>query len=500
MKNKSNRTNGDKSAVFQLINSMTQAEKRFFTLYAAMHRDENSRYAELFEFIAGRRKPDAVKLAAQFGERHLEQLKQQLYKKILESLSLQYSRENDQLQIQNFVQRANMLTNRVHPRYSVRELNKAAETAQHFHSGVATLNGLHEVVRTQLHSGTALLNYLNEMMLNIGSLALQQSIEEHTFTELLLETELLNRRAESSRSQHEYESIHVVLKKLNDNRPKKFISVRSELYFCFASGLLNYLLCRFEQCFALMNAAHETMERYPELKSTDPVLYLRILANRSLSAFHAGKQTVFIKCLQQLRDVQNVPSQIRDYKNGITAVLELMEYNSQGRFREAISSIRLHDRAGFLSGSSEEISQIEIYLTFQSVTALRGAGEIRKASRLIADFNNKGGNKLKRDAYLMARILFMLMRVEMGDESLTRSELQSVSSLLKKEKVLYAFERVILKYVNRMLIANTKSGISSCARQLVRDLDALRKSPFETAPMMYFDFRKWAAEMAGARV
>lgn len=499
MKQKSNRTKVDKSAVFQLISSMTQAEKRFFTLYAAMHRDENSRYAELFEFIAGRRKPDTVKLAAQFGERHLEQLKQQLYRKILESLSLQYSRENDQLQIQNFVQRANMLTNRIHPRYSVRELNKAAETAQHFHSGVATLNGLHEVVRTQLHSGTTLLNYLNEKMLNNGSLALQQSIEEHTFTELLLETELLNRRAESSRSQHEYESIRIVLKKLNDKRPKNFVSLRSEIYFCFASGLLNYLLCRFERCLDLMNAAHDIMEQHSDLKSTDSILYLRILANRSLSAFHAGKQNVFAKCLQQLREVQNVPSQIQDYRNGITAVLELMEYNSLGRFREAISKVRLQDKVGFVMGNDDEVSQIEIYFTFQSAAALRGAGEIRKASRLIADFINKGGKTLKRDAYLMARILFMLLRVEMGDESLTRSELQSVSTLLKKEKVLYGFERVILKYVTRMLVANTKSGIGSCARQLVRDLDALRKSPFETGPMMYFDFRKWAAEMAGAR-
>ncbi|MFM2016648.1 MAG: hypothetical protein RL007_304 [Bacteroidota bacterium] len=497
---KSNRTNSDKSAVFQLINSMTQSEKRFFTLYAAMHRDENSRYAELFEFIAGRRKPDSVKLAAQFGERHLEQLKQQLYKKILESLSLQYSKENDQVQVQNFVQRACFLTDRVHSRFSVRELNKAAETAQHLHSGIAALNALHESVRTQLHSGTALLNYLNEKMLKNGSLALQQSIEEHTFTELLLETEMLNRRAESSRSQHEYESILVVLKKLNDNRPKKFISVRSELYFFFASGLLHYLLCRFDQCYTLMNAAHETVERHPELKSSDSILYLRILANRSLSAFHAGKQTVFTKCLQQLRGVQNVPSQIQHYKNGITAVLELMEYNSQGRFREAISKIRLQEKIGFANGNDNEVSQIEIYFTFQSAAALRGAGEIRKASRLIADFINRGGKKLKRDAYLMARILFMLLRVEMGDESLTRSELQSVSALLKKEKVLYAFERVILKYVTRMLVANTKSGISSCARQLLKDLDALRKSRFETGPMMYFDFRKWAVEMVSARV
>jgi hypothetical protein len=346
----------------------------------------------------------------------------------------------------------------------------------------------------------ASLDYLKDQMLKYRVIALQQAIEEHTFTELLLESEILNRRAESSRSQLEYEAIQIVLKKLNNNRPEKFISVRAELYYLFASGLLNYLLCRFDRCLALMKMARDSMERHSEMKSSDPILYLRVLANCSLSAFHAGEKGVFAKCLQQLREVKIIPAQILKYKNGITGVLELMEYNSLGRFREAISQMRNQDKIGFASANDEEISQVEIYFTFQMAAALRGAGEIRKASRMIADFINRGGKKLKRDAYLMARILFMLLRVEMGDESVTRSELQSVSALLKREKVLYAFERVILKYVTRMLVANTKSGINSCARQLVRDLDTLQKSPFETGPMMYFDFRKWAVEMAGSRV
>lgn len=499
MKNKTNRTKSDNYAVFQLISSMTQAEKRFFTLYAEMHRDERSRYAQLFEFITGRRKTDQSKLAAQFGERHLEQLKRQLYTKILDAMTLLYSKGNEQVQIQNTIHRSYLLTGRVHNRYAVRELQRADDAAQQFHSGVASLNVMHEMIRTHLHSGSAALIYLNDKMRRSRTHVLQQATEEHTFMELLLETEILNRRAESSRSQNEYESIQNVLKKLNDRRPKKFISVRSELYFYFASGLLNYHLCRFERCLVSLHAAQVIMQRHTELKSSDPILYLRVLANRSLSAFHAGEITVFRTCLQELREVKSVPSQILDYKNGVTTVLELMECNRQGHFREAISKMRLYGKAGFLYGDSEEISQIGIYLTFQLATALRGAGEIRKASRLIADFINKGGKTLKRDAYLMARILFMLLRVEMGDESLTRSELQSVSTLLKKEKVLYGFERVILKYVTRMLVANTKSGISSCARQLVRDLEALRKIPFETGPMMYFDFRKWAVEMVNAR-
>jgi|GEM_PF-1717900 len=500
MKLKSNKTKVDKSAVFQLISSMTQSEKRFFSLYAAMHRDENSRYAELFEFIAAKRKPDTAKLNVQFGERHLEQLKQQLFRKLLESLSLQYSKESDQLQIQKFVQKSYLLAGRVNTRYPIRELNKAAESVKEFHSGAADINRMHESVRLHLHAEISVLNYLREQMRENGALTLKKSIEEHTFTALLLETEIINRRAESSRSQVEYESIQIVLKELNNERPVKFISARSELYFYFAGGLLNYQLCKFERCLALMNSAHDVIERHPELKSADPILYLRILANRSLSAFHAEERAAFSKHLLQLRDVQNVPSPIAEYKDGITIVLELMELNSQKRFREAISRMRAGDKMEFSNRDDEEISQIEIYFTFQSVTALRGAGEIRKASRLLADFINKGGNKLKRDAYLIARILFMLLRVEMGDESLTRSELNSVKALLKKEKVLYAFERVILKYVTRMLVANTKSGISSCAKQLVRNLDALRKSPFETGPMMYFDFRKWAAEMIDVRV
>ena len=74
--------------VFELIRSMSQAEKRYFKRYATLHSEKRaSKYVRLFELLGKQKKYDREALEHILKPTHFAQDKRHLYTKILESLT-----------------------------------------------------------------------------------------------------------------------------------------------------------------------------------------------------------------------------------------------------------------------------------------------------------------------------------------------------------------------------------------------------------------------------
>ena len=65
--------------VFDIIHSMSQAEKRYFRRYSTLQSESKKpRYVQLFEYMEGSKKYDASALKRRFGAKYYAQEKRHL--------------------------------------------------------------------------------------------------------------------------------------------------------------------------------------------------------------------------------------------------------------------------------------------------------------------------------------------------------------------------------------------------------------------------------------
>ncbi|MEO1436188.1 MAG: hypothetical protein AAFV80_11680, partial [Bacteroidota bacterium] len=107
---------GKQNKLFDLINSMTTAEKGFFKKYSAIHGRKSSNYIQLFDAIDRQKTYDEAKLIQKFEgssfAKHFSVSKNYLYNALLASLE-EFHKGNtpyDQI-VHNFL-RIELLTNR----------------------------------------------------------------------------------------------------------------------------------------------------------------------------------------------------------------------------------------------------------------------------------------------------------------------------------------------------------------------------------------------------
>ena len=125
-------TKARKNKVVQLISTLSKAEKRYFRLFATRNQSGNLLFIDLFDAYDQQgmvsddvlmRKIDGVKKS------QLPNLRTNLYTQLLNSLRLQYQRNNDDIDIRQKIDYAKVLYNKGLYRHSLDMLSKVKKTA-----------------------------------------------------------------------------------------------------------------------------------------------------------------------------------------------------------------------------------------------------------------------------------------------------------------------------------------------------------------------------------
>ena len=483
------------TALFDLISSLSQSEKRYFVRFASLHSGTpDSSYYRLYRSIEKSKLYDAERLKSEFGRTHFEQLKKVLYNKLLTCLRLYHEDSQDDSGAWSHYANSRQLFRRNIMRYALRERalsEKAAEEQE--------LNAL------SLHFPNA---EINAVMLNSDDTELTKGLKRYTeknehllralqnrskYTSLLIQVEVLNRKFEGTRDAQEY---ILIARFLQNNLLKQMpagCDAMSGLMFGFCNGLGNYLRCDFESSAAHFESCLTMLRNRSYLHEQDPIFPARILANCALANFHAGRLTKFRESLNELKAYSERKGVMQQYSRELVLILEMMELNREKKYAEAMRKFRRVGKSDLVVIRPDELNQREIYFAFQEAIALRGAGELRKASARIAAFISRRGKLMKQDAYVTARIVFLLLRFELGDESLTQSELRSVSAELLRRQKFYQVERSLISFVRDMMTLSVLQERKQRRNKLLSELKALQQIPYERNAFLYFDFNDWAA-------
>ena len=98
----------------------------------------------------------------------------------------------------------------------------------------------------------------------------------------------------------------------------------------------------------------------------------------------------------------------------------------------------------------------------------------------------------KKDAYLYARILYVVILIESKSDDLLYHELRSLIKYIKDENKMFVFENVFIKFFQKILSQPSMNINKKLYSDLHNDLDKLKATPFEYNALIYFDFSTWA--------
>ena len=165
--------------LFNLVKSLTKAEKRNFSIYTSRFHDADSmKYIQLFELLDKQKELDESSIAKKFPKGQLSNLKRHLYSQILISLRLIHKKKSTHIEIRELMDFANILYRKGLYLQALKILDKAYSLAEKLQDDLIQLNIIEfekviesrHITRTGTTKTRKLLNLAEEKLVGSSNL------------------------------------------------------------------------------------------------------------------------------------------------------------------------------------------------------------------------------------------------------------------------------------------------------------------------------------------
>jgi len=477
-----------------LINSMDNADKRYFGLHSKIYEGEKD-YQLLYQIIQKSNfNADSVK--TEFRKMRpkgsFEITSNHLYQALLEKLSAKDTESEIEFQVLKAYQQARFLFKRnLHAESLnlVRKYKRIAlenELFSHF-----LLHAKLEIrIFNQLEFDQIDEDTLIRMQAKIESVSRQQrAIENHTGLYNLISLRQIKQAAVRNEAEKT---------KLNDLAFNELQAVSGQNKDSFEAQKLHLL---FQSAYFMKTAnpksslkvyyeLNELFENNRKLWGNPPYFYIShihgILNNlRWFGNFN--EMPYFIDKLKNLR--KEFPSATATIQP-LIFIFESLILTDQHLFANAL----VH-----LEKSPDELTEKYLGLSFpsQAEVALQTAtvhffiGNFKQALKIIRPVLNAGKPFSQLPQTKPVRLLNILIHCELNDFDYLESEIRSFERDLKKQNKLFKSEKIILKSVRLMMKENDREKMKKLLQEEKAKLNSLKEDPFERQLLNSFDYIFW---------
>ncbi len=483
--------------VFALIQTLTKAEKRYFSLYISRQASsENAAYMQLFDAMSKMEQYDEKKVLSKSTSvrpAQLNNLKAHLYHQILTALTLFHSSRNLDNQIREQIAFAKILYNRGLVIQSLKVLDKAKSLAKNNSHFLLTLEILQFEKLIEARHITRSMSGRAEQLSDETSFVLQQVNEVAQLSSLTLR--LYGIFLEKGHVKNEEEA-----KKLRLFFKEEIKGISYQQISFFGKGYLHQAYCWYY--FIQLDFAryyHHALkwvnlfEDHPKAKTEDPFLYLKGLHNVVTALFFLGKQAELKVQIEKLnlfyREAggYNENLQIQAFIYLYTAKLNF--YFLSGRFSEGLSIVpEIEDQ---LQRYHLFIDTHRVLVFYYKIASLYfGAGKTEKAIDYLNKIINLKVGHLRSDLQCFARILHLVAHYELGNTELLEYLLKSVYRFLGTMENLDAVQKTMLNFLRRRLSSKARDERESFI-ELKNELERIARDKYSRRSYQYLDIVSW---------
>ena len=491
--------NSKKDSTFQLIKTLTKAEKRNFRLYAKhRHASGDLKFVQLFDAMDKLKEYEEellLKKVPSISKSQLSNQKAHLYKALLSSLR-NLNKDNPDIQVRENIDYARLLYNKGLYMQSLKILEKTKVLATKSYFTTLHL----EVVEFEKEIES---RYITR---SIGKRAENLRAESCGLISEITSSNQLSNFALSLydkylkegfvKSESDYDRMHDFF---IENLPKfKFekLDFFSRLYLYQSHVWYHLIIQDFKMCFKYAQKWVDLFEQNPNMIDIDPDMYLKGLHNLLNALHHVGTEHHH-RFLDALNKMEKFNENRKGHLNENSELLSFLylegnrinNFFMTGEFTKGIEMIPYwEEKMAHFADRLDPYRILVFYYKFASL--LFGAGRNKEAIRFLNRIMSFGDQKLREDIHVYSRMLMLISHFELGNDDLLEYQIKSVYRYLAKTKDMGEVHREILKFL-RSTPGITKRDLKIEFEKLLVKLKVIRNHPYDKRPFLYLDIISW---------
>jgi hypothetical protein len=490
-------------ALFQLIKSLTKAEKRNFRNYMTRNMSRTSpatadelKVVLLFDALDKMEQYDdegLLKKNPSLKRQQLSNLKAHLYKQILASLRLLKDAENIDLQLHEQMDFARILYNKGLYLQSLKVLDKLKQQAREYHQ----FTFLQQAVFFEKKIEAL---YITRSMKDRAIQLANESTSVHEHLQSVGQLSNLSLLLYSWYIQHGHarnaDDVAHVDAFFQAHCPQGALQQQgfyNRLYVYQSYCWLNFIKQNYAQYYRYAKYWVELFAEYPAMKEVETGWYIKGLHNLLGACFdtqHIEAMKTVLSALEEFATTPMIKSN-ENYRILCFVYINMARLNicmSEGEFEYGVQLVPTIEY---------DLQEYELYMDHHRVLVFYykfaslyfGSGNNAKAIEYLNEIIQTKTD-LRTDLQCYARLLHLIAHFELGHLDVVEHLLKSVYRFMASMETIGAVEQELFAFL-RASFRVQKSALQNEFKQLIERLRAIEHNQFSTRSFVYLDIISW---------
>lgn len=482
--------------LFQLVSSLSKAEKRHFKLFVGRTNQDN-KFTRLFDVLDKMDEYDeevVLKKAPEIKRQQLPNLKANLYKHLLESLRIVSSRQDVDIELHEQLDYAKVLYNKGLYGQSLRILDKIKQQVKDIHRNTLLLEILEFQKRIELQYITRSVDDRAEEISQEITDVVDYVHNSNEFSNLALKLFDMYVKIGHVKNDEEGAQVKKQFLKHLPRYNEKELDFFERLYLCQAYVWYNLIVQDFVMCYRYATKWVDLFDEFPEMKRVQPDQYLtgyNYLLESLFMMLHAKKFEQVLTKLEHIAEEDDIAinDNIRTILFQYINLHRLNLHFMKGQFSRGLKQVK-----GIQEGIERYQRNLDanqlILFDYKVACLYFGAGDFRNAIRYLIRVIHRKDGSIRTDMHSFARILNLIAHYELGNQDLVDKEIVATYRFLGQMKELNMVQEEIFRFLR-----NTRNIYPDEVKQefskLCDSLLKLTTHPFEKRPFLYLDIISW---------
>jgi hypothetical protein len=487
-------------ALYDLVQSMTKSEKRYFKLISTRHTiGEENNYIRIFDYLDKSSAYNEDDLFKYFkNESFLNRFsitKKRLYNNILSALDAFHTTNSTEAQLYKMIHSADILYDKSLYDQSRRILHSAEKLAVKNELSALVLVIAEKQKRLIETAGYSALEDSEIIILTEKAcchLNIIQTQEELWAVKSRLFNTLSKKGvARSIEEKNAYNAIVNPIEDLviiDDNTHIMFLYNHIMSAYQYAIGNLKESFDKLQNNLTLFNQKEKT-------HLISPNHQISTLTNAIYISDKLGQHQASKKILQQLKGYSSEVAVNEDLEiklfSSLTSI-ELSMHLRAGSFEDALLVAEYAAEKMNLYG--DKITPIrKAFLHFKFAVVYIGHGDFNSALKFVNEILNSPEIDKSEDIIGFTQLLDLLIHIELRHNKLLPYTLKNAQRFFKTRNRLYHFEKIFLQFIAKLIKCDDYFDLQTLWENLNNELSSISNDDiFESIALEYFDFQAWA--------
>lgn len=484
--------------LFQLVKTLTKAEKRHFQLGLSSNPvPEQPLFRQLFRILDRMEHYDESLLLARtpaIKKRQLSNLKRHLYRQVLSSLRQLYRNRDPHIQYREYLDYARVLYDKGLYRQSLRFLDKLKQSSRQDQAWFLLQEALEFEKLIESRHITRSLEDRADSLRDEAVMVREQIARMSYLSDLSLQLYGRYLKTGHARNQEDYQSLKEFFEPRISGILPASLGFHEKTYLFQSYCWYYYILQDFSRYYRYARKWVDLFGAFPSFRLTDPSGYLKGLHNLLTADFYNARALRFHEDLVQMESfIRDQEIKFDDNTETMAFVYvytaRINRHFLEGTFQEGLSLVEpINQRLTKYQG---KIDPHRIMIFHYKIACLYfGSGNSEEALYYLNQIIRLRVGNLRSDIQCFARILHLIAHYELEQDRLVESLIPSVYRFISRHRDLGLVMDEILHFLRRNLYTNLRD-LGPAFRELKDRLEVLSGNPFEKRSFLYLDIISW---------